>query len=926
MNEHIIINKDRSVVVPISEKKIGNRYDHNVNKITFDCPRYADNNEAIDMSRMHIFLNYMLPDKTPGSTILENVTVDETDPSIIHFDWIVTKNHTLVNGVLSTLICIKQTDTDGNELYHWNTDLFQQFIVGDGIECSEMIVDENPDVITQLLVKMDAVDARTSTEAMQGYVDSSVNTYLNQNPITPTDEQATTGINTYMDNHAQTEINAYMTENAQGCVNNYLTEHPVSPTEEQMKQGVAANSELLQNSVDDYLGRNPLQLDEGLTESTKAAPANKVGEIQSDIAELKGDLVNIHNVEKITFTKGGYIATNVKEVDKTAIVKDNIMSYAVVNCSKGEFFTINGTGGSTPRLWCFTDANGSVKAVSRAESNETNRIVQAPEDGYLIINSRTNKPCLRGRILDYTANEKEINTLEDVELIIKYDGWLNTSGDNVDISSIVNDKLYSYSITPCKKGDWFTITAVGANAPRAWCFTDISFKILSKENANISVYKLQIQAQADGYLIINDNSDALSFKGRIWGNEHFDFSKIPTSYSAGFAFPSTERTNFIDGLTLTANGISAFDLPSTEFRKQLSEIYSHVSTLKIVNGVGYVCFIENATELGDNPLSNNAYIKLAVIDNITNPTNVTSYNVAKINDTTSEGKTIISGVGEPNIIYKDGTLYIYMSCKLDDNHWHYVMRTFDTQTRTFENIVECSLSVDGVPYEFSGHTIYDHISDKVNKWTFISMSAQYATVNNDYYFGVCVDRSLTNGIIVKLSNTDFTNFEFWIEPTFKNDCLCQFESAVYELDGYLYNAVRQIGKTDLLLAKIKISDKTVEQDVIIPDANSRPTFFKNEGRLYLMHAQSTRRRTSIETIQPDLNRCYTVLQTTLYVPYPSVDVYNHWFYFTFTNSANVTVGGEEVQSNAVTLSRFRFGSYNANDIIGIIRRLLQMIN
>lgn len=329
MNEHIIINKDRSVVVPNSEKKIGIQFDHNVNKITFDCPRYADDNEAIDMSRMQVFLNYMLSDKTTGCTILENVVVDETDPTIIHFDWTVTRNHTLVNGVLSTLICIKQTDTEGNELYHWNTNLFQQFTVGDGMECSEMIVDENPDVITQLLVKMDAVDARTSTEAMQGYVNeyftqnpveasqsqvntsvntyftenppspsdqqvsSSVNAYLNQNPPTPTDEQANTGINTYMNEHAQSEINVYMVENAQSCVNNYLTEHPVSPTEEQMKQGVAANSELLQNSVNDYLGKNPLQLDENLTDPTKAAPANKVGEIQSDVTELKGDIINL---------------------------------------------------------------------------------------------------------------------------------------------------------------------------------------------------------------------------------------------------------------------------------------------------------------------------------------------------------------------------------------------------------------------------------------------------------------------------------------------------------------------------------------------------------------------------------------------------------------------------------------------------------
>ena len=280
MKEHVIINLDRTVNVPESMKKIGIQYDHNVKTITFDCPRYPDENQSLDMSAMKIFINWMLPDKTLGSTIATNVCVDSENENLMHFDWVITRVVTSVSGVLSTLICIKETTEAGEETYHWNSELIQSFKVGNGMECTEQIAEQNIDVITQLLVRMDAVDARTSTEAIQGYVDTSVNTYLNQNPITPTDEQATTGINTYMNNHAQ------------GCVNNYLTEHPISPTEEQMKQGVAANSEMFQSSVDDYLGRNPLQLDNGLTETTKAAPANKVGEIQSDVTDLKSDLAN----------------------------------------------------------------------------------------------------------------------------------------------------------------------------------------------------------------------------------------------------------------------------------------------------------------------------------------------------------------------------------------------------------------------------------------------------------------------------------------------------------------------------------------------------------------------------------------------------------------------------------------------------------
>lgn len=183
MKEHVIINRDRAVVVPESLKKIGIQFDHNVNTITFDCPRYPDENSSIDMSQMPIFINYMLPDKTAGSSLALNVVVDETDDTLMHFDWKITNAITPVNGVLSTLICVKQSDTEGNELYHWNTDLFQKFTVGNGMECNGQVAEMNPDVISQLLARMGEVDTRTSAEAMSGYV----NEYMTENPFTETD-------------------------------------------------------------------------------------------------------------------------------------------------------------------------------------------------------------------------------------------------------------------------------------------------------------------------------------------------------------------------------------------------------------------------------------------------------------------------------------------------------------------------------------------------------------------------------------------------------------------------------------------------------------------------------------------------------------------------------------------------------------------
>ena len=221
MKEHVIISCDRTVVVPESLKKIGIQFDHNVNTITFDCPRYPDEDSSIDMSQMPIFINYMLPDKTSGSSLALNITVDETDDTLMHFDWKITNAVTQVNGVLSTLVCIKKSDADGNELYHWNTDLFQKFTIGNGMECNGQVAEMNPDVISQLLARMGEVDTRTSAEAMSGYI----NEYMTENPPQPTDEQVGSGVNAYMTSNGQTHVNAYMTSNGQTHVNAYMTEN-----------------------------------------------------------------------------------------------------------------------------------------------------------------------------------------------------------------------------------------------------------------------------------------------------------------------------------------------------------------------------------------------------------------------------------------------------------------------------------------------------------------------------------------------------------------------------------------------------------------------------------------------------------------------------------------------------------------------------
>lgn len=165
---HIVINDERFITVPEKLKRIAVQHDHNVQTVIFDCPRFWD---GLDMSKMKVYVNYLRADGVPGAYIADCVEVDETDDNIMHFAWTITENASAVKGTLEILVCIKKTDISGNMTNHWNSELNKEMYVSEGLECVETILNNYPDIVTQLLTRMDTVEAIATPEAMQGYVD-----------------------------------------------------------------------------------------------------------------------------------------------------------------------------------------------------------------------------------------------------------------------------------------------------------------------------------------------------------------------------------------------------------------------------------------------------------------------------------------------------------------------------------------------------------------------------------------------------------------------------------------------------------------------------------------------------------------------------------------------------------------------------------
>lgn len=147
--EHIVIDSDRKVIVPDSLKRIAVQHDHNIETVTFDCPRYWDGH---DLSKMMIYINHLCPSGALGCTVATDVKVDETDTNVMHFDWTISECVTVNEGYITFLVCAKTQDADGTNRHHWNSEICKDMYVSEGLELPEDFMETHPDVLTQVLL------------------------------------------------------------------------------------------------------------------------------------------------------------------------------------------------------------------------------------------------------------------------------------------------------------------------------------------------------------------------------------------------------------------------------------------------------------------------------------------------------------------------------------------------------------------------------------------------------------------------------------------------------------------------------------------------------------------------------------------------------------------------------------------------------
>lgn len=159
----------RVIAVPVSEKLFGVANDGNSERKHFHCPKVVGDN--IDLSTMHLYINYQNANGDKYPYLVEDI---RTDGDYITFSWLIGPDVVAYKGQIKFIVCAKKGD---GTIPEWNTTIAEGTVL-EGLEATDEVVERNPDIIEQILTRLDNV-----TEIPQEKVAEAVSTYMEANPI-----------------------------------------------------------------------------------------------------------------------------------------------------------------------------------------------------------------------------------------------------------------------------------------------------------------------------------------------------------------------------------------------------------------------------------------------------------------------------------------------------------------------------------------------------------------------------------------------------------------------------------------------------------------------------------------------------------------------------------------------------------------------
>ena len=151
-NRFIVDNNLRTITIPGSITVLGVEHDDDVHRLYFQMPKmYGE----FDLSEFDIRINYVNAADKPDTYPVDD---KETSGDNITFSWLVGRTAFEKMGEVKFNVCLRKTNGDGVVAKEFNTTTATLPPVLEGLETTELIVQQNPDVIESILQRLGVLE------------------------------------------------------------------------------------------------------------------------------------------------------------------------------------------------------------------------------------------------------------------------------------------------------------------------------------------------------------------------------------------------------------------------------------------------------------------------------------------------------------------------------------------------------------------------------------------------------------------------------------------------------------------------------------------------------------------------------------------------------------------------------------------------
>ena len=146
-----IDNDLRTITIPSGLQTVGVESDEDVRRLNFQMPKqYGE----VDLSEFNIRINFL---NANNSGDVYAVTDKAVSGDNITFSWLVGRNALAYRGNIRFIVCLKKTDAEGVVQQEFNTTVATLSVL-EGLETTEQVIQENPDIIEQILARLDELE------------------------------------------------------------------------------------------------------------------------------------------------------------------------------------------------------------------------------------------------------------------------------------------------------------------------------------------------------------------------------------------------------------------------------------------------------------------------------------------------------------------------------------------------------------------------------------------------------------------------------------------------------------------------------------------------------------------------------------------------------------------------------------------------